>query len=572
MRPLARSNRSHAASQPGCSRSLVARSARVVTGLLASGLLLAGCMGQIGDGAAEGSGTSGDGPESGGDTDGRLTTTRVLRLTHRQYNHTVQDLLGIEGEPAASFAGDVASEGFTNKAEQLVVDGRLGPQYRSAAEELAARSVTDETSFAHVVPCDPSSAACAEEFIASFGRQAFRRPLTADETQRLKALFDSGAELVASGDAFRDGVRVVIEALLQSPDFLYRTELSDAKGPDGLIALTDWELASRLSYMLWDTMPDQELLDAAAAGELHTPEQIEAQVTRMLGDPRLKRPVEDFHEQWWTLNFDGLSRDTEQFPEFVPDIGPAMEQEARSFIEDVVFAGNGGIRELLTAPYTMADSRVAPLYGAEVAASFQRLDFEPGVRRGILMQSGFLASHAHFAKTSPIHRGVFVHRRILCTSLPDPPASVDFTLPPFDENIRTTRDQVTQHTSKSACVGCHSIINPVGFAFENFDAVGRERQTENDVAVDTSGSMVIDGTERSFANAVELVELLGESQQVRECYAGAWLRYVFQRDKTAADAAAIAELSRPGLSVKDVIRGLTRTEAFRLRAPNRVGQ
>lgn len=571
MRPVDCPHRSPAASQLRPSRSLALRSSRALVGVFASGLLLAGCMGSINDGAAE-RGDGAEGGDPGSQPDGVPLTTRVLRLSHSQYNHTVQDLLGVDARPAASFAGDVASEGFTNKAEQLLVDGRLGPQYRTAAEELAARSVADSASFAHVVPCDPAAAGCAEEFIQSFGTKAFRRPVSSDEKQRLKALFDKGAELVASGDAFRDGVRVVIEALLQSPDFLYRTELSDTRGEDGFVALNDWELASRLSYMLWDTMPDQELLDAAAAGELHTPEQIEAQVTRMLGDPRLKRPVEEFHEQWWDLNFEGLARDTEQFPEFTADIGPALEEEAQRFIEDVVFSGNGGIRELLTAPYTMADTRVAPLYGAEVTASFQRLNFDPEVRRGILMQSGFLASHAHFAKTSPIHRGVFVHRRIMCTTLPDPPASVDFTLPPFDENIRTTRDQVTHHTSKSACVGCHSMINPVGFAFENFDAVGRERRTENDVEVDTTGAVLLDGSEKSFANAVELVEALGESQQVRECYAGAWLRYVYQRDKTPSDRTTIEELSRPGLSVKEVMRGLTRTKAFRVRAPNRVGQ
>lgn len=499
--------------------------------------------------------------------------TRVARLTHSQYQNTVFELFGIADGPASGFAPDALNSFAFETSIDFRVDNRLAPEYRDAAEQLAERAVSDADVYARIVPCAGSD--CEADFIAGFGRKAFRRPLTDDETQRFSALFERGAELVGSGDDFRDGVRLVIEAALQSPQFLYRTELGDVVGDDGRIELDAWEVASRLSFFLYDSMPDSELFDAAANGELGDVEQLTTQVQRMLGDERALKNLVAFHQQAWRFSrYSKISPDQDTYPGLPEDLGPRLVDASSRFVREVI--GNaGGFADLMTAPVAFVDADLASLYTSDAidsASDLVRIDLDPSERKGYLMQAGFLAANAYAIKTDPIHRGLFVVRDLLCHKVPDPPANASKTPFPADAPApKTTREEISVLTGQDGCVSCHSTFNPAGYAFEGFDAVGRTRTQENGVDVDTSGEIQMDGASFSFANAIELVDGLATSPEANHCYASKWLEFAYGRtlfdsETTAVDALAGAK------SVEALVTQLITDGGFASRAPNEVAQ
>jgi len=241
-------------------------------------------------------------------------------------------------------------------------------------------------------------------------------------------------------------------------------------------------------------------------------------------------------------------------------------------VEDVVFDGRGGIVELLSAPFAYADQELAAVYGKQVTGSgLSKLTFGPGERAGLLMQAGFLAANAYAIRTDPIHRGLFVQRDLLCHTIPDPPPGASMTpLPPTTEQIKTTRQQITLLTSQQGCEGCHNLINPSGFAFEAFDAIGRLRAMENGAPIDTAGSTTIDAQPVSFAGAAELVQLLSTSAEARACYAQKWLEYAYGRPVEEGDNTARDALAQGALPTLELLAQLTTSKAFRYRAPNSV--
>jgi hypothetical protein len=568
---------------------------RALPGLLTGIALLAqACSGSIGgegDGAAAGQGASGAGGNSGtggkgnggtggsgnasgsagGPTSGVAPLTRVARLTHAQYQNTVEELFGITDSVIDAFAPDAANGfGFSTSVDYRV-DGRLGGQYRTTAETLAGRVVAEAAIYARVVPCTTTDAACQSSFISSFGERAFRRPLVAGEVTRFTALFGQGATLVGSGDAFRDGVRLVVEAMLQSPQFLYRSELSSTVA-DGLIALDDWEIASRLSYLAWDSMPDAALFTQARDGMLGTPEQVATAAARLFADPRALAKVVNFHEQAWRFSeYARISPDEMEYPNAPDGLADLVYPATTRFVEEVV-RGGGGVTELLNAPYAYADSALAPLYGASVSGGLSRVNFDPSQRKGILMQIGHLASHAYSVKTDPIHRGLFVVRDILCRTIPDPPPGASMTpLPETSEPIETTREEIELLTGQDMCIGCHTQINPPGFAFENFDAVGGIRQMEGGVNVDTTGQMELDGNVVSFGNAVQLVDAVAASSEAQACYVAKWLEFSYGRRFASTDQAVRDALAAERLGATAIAARVTTTPAFVSRLPNEVG-
>lgn len=563
-----------------CASTSLPSGQRARYGLLALGISF-GCYGGLdakldgasggGDGGSGGAETSDETPadttDPTGDPAEAAAQTRVARLTHDQYDNTVADLLGITGSYSERFAPD-AGNGFVFSTNVgFEVDARLGPQYRAAAEELAASVVANESAFAHVVPCDPAEASCAETFLVNFGGRAFRRPLTADEQSRFRALFEQGASLVASGDDFRDGVQIVVEAALQSPQFLYRTDVSDEVDDEGRVVLDDWEIASRLSYFLWDSMPDEALFAQASRGELHTPEQIEIAVTRMLEDDRVLPKLVAFHEQAW--QFDKIARvspDPTLFPD-APSV-TSIRDAARLFVEDVLLDG-GGLTELLTAPFAYADEELASVYGVEVTGGMQRIELDSSQRKGFLTQAGFLASNAYARKTDPIHRGLLVMRDILCVGIPDPPPGASTAeLPATEAPPRTTREEVSLLTGQPTCVGCHSLINDPGFAFEGFDAIGQARTEENGVPVDTRGSIRMDGEIHEFDAAPEMIDLLAQSADARACYATKLIEFALGRRFDEADIPTRDRLAEAPRSTADLVVELALSDVFLTRTPN----
>ena len=504
--------------------------------------------------------------------------SRLVRLNHEQYRHTVRDLFGVQGSAELVFAPDALGGFLFETDNALLVDGRLGPQYRSAAEALAERAVSDAAIYARIVPCPAAAAGCRDEFLRSFGERAFRRPPSEHDLDTFRGLFASGAARFASGDEFKDGVRLTLEAMLQAPDFLYRS-VAGTPSSDGCVRLDDFDVAARLSYFLYDSLPDAELFAAAHAGRLHTPDDVEAAARRMLRDPRVLPQLVSFHEQVWAFGrFAGISPDAEKYPQLPGGFVWRVRRAARLFLRDVLMGG-GGLEELLTAPYVYADEGLAPLYGAakrdgaaappsapagvDPTGRFARLELDPSEREGFLMQIGYLASNAYSASTDPIHRGLFVIRNLLCRAVPDPPPGATLTpLPATHPPIVTTRDEVSVLTGQSFCPTCHVQINAPGFAFEGFDAIGQKRTTDNGAPVDSSGSMMLDGQRLLFNGPTALIEGIARSQEAHRCYSRRWLEFALGRPLAQSDLPtldAIASESRP---LADLLVAIVRSPEF----------
>ncbi|MGK3984914.1 DUF1592 domain-containing protein [Sorangium sp. So ce136] len=548
----------------------------------------AACSGTDGDQGGSSSG-DGPGPGPGPGTDVQCAPgvtapgpmPRLTRLTHAQYDNTIRDLLGKDMKASAAFLADPAFEGFTNNARALTVSDRLARDYRRAAETIAADAVVDQAVLGKILPCAPEGdgAACARQLVKELGKRVYRRPLSAEQEEAYVAAYARGNGLFESGTPFEQGVRHVIEAMLQSPHFLYRVELSEELDGEQVIPLDGYEVATRLSYLLWNSLPDDALLAAAEGGALGTPEGIEAEARRMLADDKAVSALDDFHRQWLHMSgYADLSKDPALYEGFDASVSSAMLAETQEFIRHVVLEMEGDYRTLMTAPVGFVNDKLAPIYGVEGSFTSELVEtpLDPGERAGLLTQVGFLSSHAFFNKTSPIHRGVFIQRQILCADLPDPPANINTELPPIQGEIRTTRDQVEAHTSPKACSGCHGMINPPGFAFEHFDAVGRYRADEDGEPIDATGTMTVGEAEVSFDGAVDLVKQLAESPVAERCYLTNWYRYGNARQLSRADACTIeeldAKLAGSGYNIKELLVALTQTRTFRYRAVEEVEQ
>jgi len=385
----------------------------------------------------------------------------LRRLTHSQYNHTVRDLLSEETRPADQFPKEDFIHGFTNQAEGQSVSPMLAEGYAKAAERLA-RNAVQGSGLEKLAPCAADADSCGRQFVQSFGLRAFRRPLEKSELERYE-------ELLKKEKDFRSGSQVVVETMLQSPHFLFHL----ARGAYGA--------ANRLSYFLWDTMPDEELFQAAARGDLDTQPGIEKQVRRMLQDPKAIDAFDEFLAQW--MRFDRLSnaiRDRRLFPEFTAELVSAMTEETRRLFRSLAWEARD-FREFFTARYAYLSPELAKLYGLPAPRQpWERVEFgADSGRAGVLGQATFLALTSKPADTSPTERGLFVREHFLCQVVPPPPPGVNTTLPPVtDEKPLTTRQRLDVHLSNSACAACHSLVDTIGFGLENFDAIGRRREQQ----------------------------------------------------------------------------------------------
>jgi len=516
-----------------------------------------------------------------GDTDGVAEalpqTSRYPRLSHVQWENTVQDLFSLPAPTgfSALFIGDPISGGFDNNSEALKVGATLWTDYQRAAEKVADLVAADPALLAKIVPeVDGDSDAKALAFITAFGRRAYRRPLTADELTRHLDVFHLGIATPGTLEAFPAGVRLVVQSMLQSPFFLYRVEATDTEDGSGRIRLSSHELANKLSYMLWNTMPDAALFAAADADLLATTAGVAAQATRMLEDPRAHTMVAAFHYQLLAVDhYSDVYKDPVKFPGFDPAMNGMMAKETMMFIEEVVFKQNGDLATLLTAPYTFVNAALAPLYGVagQFGDEFVKVELDPTQRAGVMTQLGFLASNAGAFENDPIHRGVFMNLQLLCTGLPPPPNMVPPLPPPVDGE--TLRERITRHTGKGTCgEGCHGyLINPIGFAFEHYDPLGRWQTMDAGKPVNAADEFNFAAGVQQFDGAVELAQLMADSDEAHRCYVGHLLEYGYARGPQKADAALIqriADGSRAGThSIKQIILELTQSDAFLYRAP-----
>jgi hypothetical protein len=332
-----------------------------------------------------------------------------------------------------------------------------------------------------LIPCDPrgaDDAACRQKFIEQFGRRAFRRPLDAKELADYEALF-------RNQDSFLRGAQTIIEAMLQSPKFLFHVTtgapvLTGAPVAQGFSPanLRDYAVANRLSYLLWDTMPDQQLMDRAATGELRTPEGIERAARSMLQDPRARQGADEFFGQW--LRFDrmlGAAKDDGRFPSFTPELAAMMVQETKRLLGHLVW-NDRNFMEAFAADYTFLNADLRGSAAPEPAGEFELVTFPAEVRRaGILGQATFLASTTGPVETSPTARGLFVREHLLCQVVPNPPPGVNTNLPePTADTVRAKRERMLEHAQNPSCSGCHPLMDPIGFGLENYDAMVLARQ------------------------------------------------------------------------------------------------
>lgn len=531
-------------------------------------------------GSADGSAEDGEGGSDDGAVDpyceeqtlpGQLT--HFVRLTHGQYDNTVRDLLGVDDQPSDSFLGDTSVKGFSNNADQLAVTDRLARDYRRAAEEIASSILADPPRLATLVGCDPSPE-CAATFIDELGLRAFRRPLLDAERDAFASTYQVGPGKYETGTDFEQGIALVVEAFLQSPSFLYRVELSAPPQDSELVALTGYEIAARLSYMMWNSTPDDALLAAALAGELDTPDGIEEHARRLLADGRASDPVQDFHAQWLhTDRYPNIQKDPMVFPNYDATTPASMAAETVEFFRKTILEDGGTYADLMTSRATSVDAKLASIYGLEgsFGETLTPIELDPTERSGFLTMPGFLAANAYLVETSPIHRGVFIQRQVLCVDIPDPPPGIDTNLPPADGELVTTRQRVEHHTSAESCVSCHELINAPGFSFEGYDAVGSIRTVDNGAQIDPAGSFPNpDGGTIEFTNAVDMIGQLAELPSAKQCYLRQWFRYASARVETPDDACMLDGLHESMLEtdydVQELLVALTQTVSFRYRA------
>jgi hypothetical protein len=417
---------------------------------------------------------------------------------------------------------DVRQNGYSRNEAQ-VVDAVAATRLFDAGQTLAAASVQE---LANLLPCSDETDGCARQFIEAFAAKAYRRPPTADEVERLVRVFEVGAE-----QGFGEGVGLVISAVLQSPSFLYHFELGDASEENPRTRLTAHETASLLSYFLTGGPPDTVLMASANDQSLFEPDVRVRQAQRLLDLPGARAQVELMVTEWLTIDsLRNKGKEAKVYPDFL-DYRSAMVDESRAFVSEVLWNGDGSLTTLLTADFTRGDEVMASFYGVpfggEGLMSWRTIE-----RRGLLNQASWLATTAHGDDSGPVTRGLGLLRRVLCASVPGH-AQMGVAAPfPPNDFFTSSRERIAAHSQVPACATCHGIIDDVGFLFENYDGMGRLREEDNGVPVDTSGSLSnavsqwgVENTSGTFANSQDLIAVLGQSPDVRDCFARNVVRF-----------------------------------------------
>ncbi len=492
-------------------------------------------------------------------------TATMHRLTHTQWRNTVEAVLDVDYE--GPLPDDYALHGYTRVgASQATVSPLELEQYEFAAWEVAETAVPDEASALDLVGCDPDELTCLRTWVADHGLAAWRRPLTVAEIDNLAYLYDR----VALEDGVTTGVQAVVAASLLAPDFVFRIEIGTPH-PDrpGVRVFTDWEMASRLAYVLTDRPPDAILLDAAANGTLTTDSGLADQAERLLTTPYARQVLQDWFAE--TLELDAvhtMDKDPTLFPELDDDLRWAMEMELRHLFDWVVFDEPQPFNMLLTTNTTFVDRELGRLYGMQFSDDVTReVRFLDGDGRGgILGRAALLSVNAHNTQNSPTHRGKFVRTRLLCQSIPPPPPGVVTELAPPTEG-GTLRDRLEQHATDVQCSGCHQLMDPIGYASEGFDALGRARDLDNGLPIDATGHL--DGQE--FDGAVELGQIVAEHPDLPVCTALNLYRFANGQAESESELPLIDTLAGDfvgqGQQLDQLVLDLVLSEGFRTARP-----
>lgn len=526
-------------------------------------------------------GTVGTSTTGGGDpttcVPGIPATSQVPRLKNIEYDRTVRDLLGVTGLTASN----------NNPPSSLLATDQGGnlsdlgwSSYQTVAEMIAAQVMADATLKANFLSCDPATAGCIDSTITSFGRRAFRRPLTEVEIASFQALNDPALTPNGTPDEIAE---LVLYGFLISPVFLTRNEMDPTPAAAGGYQLSSHEVASRLSYMMWKSMPDADLDTAADTGQLASKEQIMAQAQRMLADGKARDMVQDFHRSYLHIavnsRWDTYVKEPTRFPAFTEALRAPLSQEVERFFEEITFEG-GSFQDLMLSERGFVNADTAPLYGLDATGLSTELTPTqlPG-RPGFLTRVGWLSAFAEAARTSPIVRGAFILKDVLGVDPGAPPAGASQTpLPEPSADLDTIRKRVTAMTDAPTCAGCHhQFINPLGFVLEGYDAMGVPQTVEADsgAPIDTAVEVMIDDELRALSTPAELMAIIASSPSAQHFYAQEWVQYAFDRVANSQDACMVdqlvANIAPGGYPIVDLVASLTQADSFTVRAVDNGG-
>lgn len=493
--------------------------------------------------------------------------TFMHRLSNEEYDNTIRDLLGYTGRASVDFGlvPDARSGGFDTNAEAITLSTTVFDKYEEAAEKLAASSTATPAKLETLMGCKPGAAGCMDAFIKGFGRRAFRRPLEADEVTALTTL-------AATGTDAADSVAQVLKGVLLSPSFIHRPEVGvpDPAKP-GLVRLTGYEVATRLSYVFLRTTPSVALLDAAAKGDLDTAAGVETATRDLLGRPGAKTAVATFLRQWFRLDALKGLRFEEQKYKWSSTLAASMQTETERLLEHVTWTTGVPFTDVLVAPYSFIDATLAEHYGLPAPAQpWARVNLPASSRRaGVLTHGSVLALTSKPDHVSAILRGKFVREAIMCTPIPPPPANVPALSDPLPGESEQQRFE--RHTKDDACAGCHQLLDPIGFGMGDYDAVGAVRELDDlGRPPDTRGTIVGD-LDVTFEGAVDLGSKLRKMGDVDRCVATHAFRYALGRlERDGVDDCAIDTLSKAFVAAKQDLRemlvALATSDVFRYRA------
>lgn len=513
---------------------------------------LGACLGDIGD-----PGEGGPDTLACGDTPGRVG---LARLTRAEYNRTVRDLFGVTSEPANTFPPDSATSGFDNNASSLTTSPQLAKLLLDTAETVAAEAMVNKKS--EIVICDLALGdACARDTLSALALKVYRRPATSDEIDDLMLLMAFAKD---EGDTPEAGVEYALSAMLIAPQFLYRgVPISVPEPGEAVVALDDFALATRLSYFLWGSTPDDTLLARAADGVLHDETALRAELDRMLADPKADALFDGFVKQWLQLGkLEQATPDPVLFPVFTEELRAEMLDETRLFFESLR-ERDGSALELITGNQTFANEALADIYGVSGVSGPELVSVatDPAERAGLLTVPAILTMTSNPTTPNIVKRGVWLAEAILCAAPPPPPEGVPLEVAP--KPGETERERLARHRQDPSCASCHDLIDPLGFAFEGYDAIGRWRGDVDGEPVDDAGTLP-DGT--AFTGVVELAEVLSEGDGYSRCVTEKLMTYALGRTIDKADACTVSAIGSenvtPTSRLSDLLWAIVMSPAF----------
>lgn len=526
-----------------------------VTATVGLAPLVAGCVGDIGD--------RGDPALVEGACELAAERVGLQRLTRAEYNRTVRDLFGVTSAPADAFPPDSSTSGFDNHAKSLTTSPQLALLLLDAAEVVASEALVNKAS--EILVCDPvvdGYEPCARTTLSALARRVYRRPATEAEIDDLMVLMQFAQ---TEGDTFELGIEYALSAMLVAPQFLFRgipaTDLDDAVA---VVPLDDYALATRLSYFLWGSTPDDALLARAAEGTLRDDGTLRAEVDRLLADPKSAALYEGFVAQWLQLGkLASATPDPTLYPEFTEELRQEMLDETRLFFEDVRQRDASAL-ELINGTRTFGNETLAGIYGVSGVTGTELVPIETDAER----RAGFLTMPAILTMTSgPVNpnivkRGVWLAEAILCASPPPPPEGVPAEPVPIPGE--TERERLERHRQDPSCASCHNLIDPLGFAFESYDAIGRWRDTAEGVPVDNLGTLP-DG--RTFSGIPELVALLETSDEYPTCVTEKVMTYALGRTFGESEQCLLSAIGKEAVTreskLSDLLWAVVSSDAFR---------